>query len=217
MHHACRFVIRVAESNGITTVPKSRPPGLTILYASRTSVFILSADCTVTIRSEYISTASVLSSCAGTLALARACIHAGASAAARDGQANVDTLRTATHKQTLPSVAGLRSNWLQNDLFFIARPHDLVKVSQRRIILRVDHQQIASQHSRKMQRSLVALHFSNVQHNFPILRQLFWQAANLPGQWQLYRHVIRFLERIVEIHRVHTVRVIEKLFLGRAE
>src|SRR5882757_7444843 len=112
MHHACRFVIRVAESKGITTVPRSRPPGLTILYASRTSVFILSADCTVTIRSEYISTASVLSSCAGTLALARACIHAGASAAARDGQANAHThtLSTATHNQAFPSVAGLRSS-----------------------------------------------------------------------------------------------------------
>src|SRR5438552_2667264 len=117
MHHACRFVIRVAESKGITTVPRSRPPGLTILYASRTSVFILSADCTVTMRSEYISTASVLSSCAGTPALASACIHAGASAAARDGQPNAHTLRTATHKQALRSVAGLRFNWLQNDLF----------------------------------------------------------------------------------------------------
>src|ERR1700687_12083 len=59
MHQACRLVLLVAESKGITTVPRSRPPGLIILYASRTNVLILSADCTVTIRSEYISTASV--------------------------------------------------------------------------------------------------------------------------------------------------------------
>src|ERR1700686_2026636 len=81
MHHACKLLIRVTESNGITTVPRSRPPGRITLYALRTSVLILSAECTVTIRSEYISTASVLSSCAGIGALVSACIHAGASPA----------------------------------------------------------------------------------------------------------------------------------------
>src|SRR5579859_8139092 len=98
MHQPCRLLIRVAASNGMTTVPRSRPPGRMILYASRTSVLILSADCTVTIRSEYISTALVLSSCAGTLALANACIHPGASAAAeRAGAPNPHTHPSASH------------------------------------------------------------------------------------------------------------------------
>src|SRR3984893_11562904 len=110
MHQACRLAILVAESKRITTVPRSRPPGLITLYASRTNVLILSADCTVTILSEYISTASVFSSCAGTDAVTSACIHAGASPAAeRAGQANAHAHSIANHKPAIRSlVSGLR-------------------------------------------------------------------------------------------------------------
>src|SRR5882762_10492498 len=132
MHHACRFVIRVPVSNGIKTVPKSRPAGRIILYASRTNVLILSADCTVVIRSEYISTASVFSSWAGTDALTSACIHAGASAAAeRAGHPKANTHSTAIRAVALvSSVSRARCHWLHNDLFFIARPHVLEKSSE---------------------------------------------------------------------------------------
>src|SRR5476649_820694 len=79
MHQARTKFTFVCASNGITTVPSSRPPGRKILYATRTSVLILSADCTVTIRSEYNFTASVFSSWAGDGTPASACIQAGAS------------------------------------------------------------------------------------------------------------------------------------------
>src|ERR1700730_9435071 len=146
MHHACKLLIRVTESNGIATVPRSRPPGRITLYALRTTVLILSAECTVTIRSEYISTASVLSSCAGIGALVSACIHAGASPPdARAGSPKA-TAATNSNQQTpaLSSIARPRSHRLQDDLFFIARPHELVEIPQCRIILRVNHQQIAA-------------------------------------------------------------------------
>src|ERR1700756_419101 len=99
MHQACKLLIRVVASNGITTVPRSRPPGRITLYAMRTSVLIFSADCTVTILSEYIPTASVFSSCVGTGALTSACIHAGASPATkRLGMANTHEHTIANHK-----------------------------------------------------------------------------------------------------------------------
>src|ERR1700756_3868374 len=132
MHQACKLLIRVVASNGITTVPRSRPPGRITLYAVRTSVLILSADCTVTILSEYISTASVFSSCAGTGALTSACIHAGASPAnERPGMANTPAHNTDNHNtERLTSIARSRCHWLHNDLFFITCPHALEECAQ---------------------------------------------------------------------------------------
>src|ERR1700736_441371 len=154
MHHACRFVILVAVSKGISMVPKSRPPGRRILYASRTRVLILSADCTVTILSEYISTASVFSPCAGIGAFASARSQAGASAAAARGvltSAQVDKSRKQKMLRMRSVASGRRSPWLHNDLFVIACPYRLEKSSQSRIKFSVKHQQIAAQHARQVQ------------------------------------------------------------------
>src|SRR6476646_9698296 len=81
MHHPRRPVILVLELNGTATIPYSRPPGRRILYATRTTLFILSVDKTLRSCSEYIRTASVFSSCCGKGAFTRACIHCGASPA----------------------------------------------------------------------------------------------------------------------------------------
>src|ERR1700756_1033505 len=128
MHQACKLLIRVVASNGITTVPRSRPPGRITLYAMRTSFLIFSADCTVTILSEYISTASVFSSCVGTGALTSACIHAGASPAdKRLGMLNTHAHNIIANHKVLPlaSIARPRCHWLHNDLFFITCPYAL--------------------------------------------------------------------------------------------
>src|SRR6202035_2243470 len=165
MHHACRLLILVSESKGITTVPRSRPPGRKILYASRTRVLILSADCTVTILSEYISTASAFSSCVGIGAFANARSQAGASAAVARGallSAQMDRSRKQKVLRTRSVASGRRSPWLHNDLFVIAGPYCLKKSSQIRIKFDVKHQQIAAQHARQVQGAPVVFYLTNV-------------------------------------------------------
>src|SRR5215472_1761718 len=83
MHQPCRLVTFLLEFRNTITSPRSRPWGRRILYASRTTVLILSAEITLTSVSEYSNTASVFSSCAGRGALTSACIHWGALAVAR--------------------------------------------------------------------------------------------------------------------------------------
>src|SRR5258708_12806907 len=182
IHQAWKLLILVSESKGITTVPSSRPPGRRILYALRTTVLILSADCTVTIFSEYICTASVFSSCAGTDAFTSACIHEGASpATARNGAANRHT-KSATGINRTPRILIARRSrlWLHNDLLFIARPHRLIEASQRPVVLGVDHQQTTLQRARQVQRALVALHFECVLARLPIPLQRFRYPPPLP-------------------------------------
>src|SRR5262245_11848545 len=134
MHQPRRALTFLVEFRNTTTVPRSRPWGRRTLYASRTTVLILSADTTVTFVSEYNNTASVFSSWAGTGTLTRACIHCGASPATAGGAyASTQAQRTAKNpaESALRLVTGLGSARLQNNLLFIALPHSLKETPQR--------------------------------------------------------------------------------------
>src|SRR5437899_1914413 len=98
-------------------------------------VLILSAEITLTVVSEYSSTASVFSSCAGRGALTSACIHCGASpATARMGAQKKQMLRTT---RVFSLVTCARADRLQNNLLFIACPHRLKEIPQCRVVLLV--------------------------------------------------------------------------------
>src|SRR5216684_402334 len=144
MHQPCRpLTFWPGELKGTKTVPYARPSGLRILYARRTTVLILSMDWTLTFVSEYSSTASVFSSCAGRGALTSACIHWGASpAAAGDAHPTRQTTIQARNAGIRSLPACLCADRLQNHLFFIARPHRLKEIPQSGVILRVQQENI---------------------------------------------------------------------------
>src|SRR4029077_11701975 len=144
MHQPCRLVIFWWRLKDTATMPWSRPPGRRILYATWTVFLILSADRTVMFFSEYRSTASVFSSCAGSWALTSACIHCGASPPATASGTNTSSpAATPSSDRTIfRLVAGARRTRLQDDLFLIAGSHHLEKIPERRIVLWIQEQNI---------------------------------------------------------------------------
>src|SRR5947209_11737933 len=98
---------------------------------------------TFTFVSEYSSTASVFSSCGGTGAFTTACIHCGASLPATAGvipSTTRATLQSRNVTRVLLTRAG--SHRLQQNLFFIARPHQLKEVPYCGIIVGINQEKI---------------------------------------------------------------------------
>src|SRR5947209_9267344 len=91
---------------------------------------------TFTFVSEYSSTASVFSSCGGRGAFTTACIHCGASLPATAGvipSTTRATLQSRSVTRVLLTRAG--SHRLQQNLLFIAGPHQLEEISKCGIVL----------------------------------------------------------------------------------
>src|SRR5260370_31359839 len=106
--------------------------------------------------SEYSSTASVFSSCAGTGASTSACIHWGASplAAADGAHPRTHSSIAGRSDHALPLVAGAGRFRLQYNLCFITCPHCLEETPQGWIILPVEQHNIDAQFPGYVQRSL---------------------------------------------------------------
>src|ERR1700693_1062614 len=135
MHHPRMLVTLLCWSKDANTSPRSRPSGLSTLYARRIVNLSLSCDCTVKISSEYKSTASALSSCVGNGAFTRLCIHAGASALATLGHITSAQRKTpACLCQRFISVHRNRVAGLQDYLLFVACPNHLKETAQRQVI-----------------------------------------------------------------------------------
>src|SRR5215475_6621569 len=161
MHQPRRALTFLVEFRNTTTVPRSRPWGRRTLYASRTTVLILSADTTVTFVSEYNNTASVFSSWAGTGTLTRACIHCGASPAAACGaypriEAQASAAAQNPTGKTPRLVTGLGSAGLQDNLLFIGFPHDLEEIPQGCVVLEVEQNNLHANLPAQVQCLLIA-------------------------------------------------------------
>src|SRR5260370_35660020 len=106
--------------------------------------------------------------------------------------------------------AGAWSARLQYNLLFIAFPHHLKKVPQRRIILRLEQQEIDAQLSGQMQRLLVVFQLQRVADNVaaPFIL-LGWKTIDLPSGRQCDGHVIQLFEGKPEVDRMCPLGVIE--------
>src|ERR1700728_3628819 len=144
MHHPCRLFTFFRELRYPQTVPRLRPSGRRILYASRTWVLLLSIEITLTLVSEYISTASVFSVWSGKGAVTSECIHGGALPARATGaDASTSAAARATSRATFNELLtrSCRSR-LQNNLSFLAGPHYLKEVSKGRVVLDLQQEEV---------------------------------------------------------------------------
>src|ERR1700686_4539565 len=212
MHQPCRLLIFLWELRYTQTVPRSRPSGRRILYAALTSVLILSTEITVTFVSEYNTIASVFSVCSGKGAVTRGCNHCGASPARR-GELQLSAKARTTTGFTR-SIARSRGSSLQHNLSFIAAPYYLKEVSKRRIVLRIQKQNVDRQLSRYMQHTVVAIYAEVIRNNVPILFLCRWHVTYLPVARKSNTHVVRFFDRIFEIDRMNAVFLIKQTLLA---
>src|ERR1700722_4556385 len=156
--------------------------------------------------SEYKSTASVFSSCAGSCTFTSARIPGGASLApaARGAPIAKRASSRATHAQRRPALLACRCRGrLQNDLLFIGCPHNLIKLAKRRVEFRIEIYQIALHVPFDVQRPVIVLDFHGVQHDLGIAVFWLWQAAHLPAKRQFNAYVVHLFRSVMEIHGMH--------------
>src|SRR4029077_1625316 len=154
--------------------------------------------------SEYKSTASVFSSCAGSGTLTSARIHGGASLArmARGAPTAQRASSRAARAQRAVLIACSCRGRLQHDLLFIGCPHNLVKLAKRRIEFLVEIYQIALHAPFDVQRPVVVLDFHGIQHDLGVAIFWLWQATHLPAKRQFNRYVVHLFRSVMEIHRM---------------
>src|SRR5579885_1176932 len=200
------LVMRVSASYLAKTLPRSRPFGRRILYARRSMLLIFPVGWTLVMSSAYSSMASVFSPCAGSGALTRACIHAGASASARVAakplrdHAAVQP-RTKRRKEL---IARSGRAWLQYDLLVIGGPHGLIEIAKRRVVFLIERKEIASQAALEMQRAILVLHIVGVDEQLCIGGLRLWNIADAPIERQVDADVVGFFGKVMKIERMHT-------------
>src|SRR5579871_2631196 len=184
----------------------------------RTCVLILSDETTFMLSSEYITTASVFSSCSGICALTMACIHCGASPPAMAGSATIriEPARVST-RRVFTSVARCGCVRLQDHLLFVGSPYDLKNLPKGAVVLLRKQGDIDIQRPAQVERALIVGRLKVVGDCFSVEWFDLRKAGNLPSEGQIDADIVRSLEGEIEVDRVHTLRMIEQMLLGRAE
>src|SRR5258708_40071687 len=90
-------------------------------------------------------------------------------------------------------VTGRGRSGLQDNLRFIAGPHHLKEIAQRRVILRIPHQDVDRYPSSKMEGIRSFLSFQAVSDDVPVLILRRWPALGLPVWGQLDGLIVLFL------------------------
>src|SRR5229473_7643683 len=106
---------------------------------------------------------------------------------------------------------------LQDDLLFIPGPDGLEKVSQGRVVLQVQQQEVNSQLARQMQLILAAFQVQAVRDYVLILLLPRWNASYLPTCGKLNGYVIPLLVRVFKIDGIDAAGVLEGVFFPRGE
>src|SRR5215475_16031445 len=101
---------------------------------------------------------------------------------------------------------------LQNDLFFIAGPHNLEKLAKYRIALFRNHEKVASQSARDLERPILVFGLQDVDGGFSILVLRSGQTAKFPAEWQFNGDYVVLFIRILKINSVVARRMVKHLF-----
>jgi hypothetical protein len=97
-------------------------------------------------------------------------------------------------QRTRKSITSSCSTGLQNDLFFIACPHDLKNFAKSRVGVRRQQYNVHIQYAAQVQRALVIICLKSVADCFDVKLLGFWDSSDLPTQRQINAHVVDPLE-----------------------
>src|SRR5579859_1249390 len=106
---------------------------------------------------------------------------------------------------------------LQNDLLFIASAYNLEELPERGIVFLGNHEKVAAQGPRNLERSIFAFRLEDIDRGFGILVLRCGQTAKFPSERQFNGDYVRLFVGVLEIDSVVARGMVKNLFFRRGE